>query len=223
MITITIINKYQDDRSAISALVKEQEDFKIIYIGTDAYDAIKSAEIQQPNIIIMDDNIQDIDILDIAPIIKRKSPSTAFIVLYSHVEQQNIIKALKAGISGFLLRQDIPDNLDPSIRSVRYGGWYISKSVRDIVMNDFPLQTDEFPVEWNIPMFYLTPTETSILYDIIRGYSDREIAKDLHLHIGTIRNNVNQLKKRTGLHNRTQILVYALLNKTIRMGRIKDL
>jgi len=223
MITIAIASKYQDDRTVITALLKEQPDFRVISIGYDGYDALKSATTQRPDIIIMDFSMEDIDSLELAPIIRRKSPSTALIVLYSPDEQEAVTNSLKAGISGCLLRQDGLNNLVPSIRSVLYGGWYVSKSARDLVLNYFSPPAEVFPAELASSPFSFSPTETGIFYGIIRGYTDREIAKNLNIKIGSLRNCISRIKKETGLKNRVQISIHALLAGIIRVGKIREL
>ena len=220
MITIAIASKCQDDRDAMAALLKEQEDFRVISIGSDGYDALKSATTQRPDIIIMDFSMEDIDSLELAPIIRRKSPSTALIVLCSPDEQNAVARALKAGISGCLFRQDGFNNLVPSIRSVVHGGWYISKSAKDLARNYFSPPEEVFPAEPDISPFPFTPTETGIFYGIIRGHTDREIAKNLNINIGSLRNCVSRIKKKTGLRNRAQIIIHALLAGIIKLRTI---
>jgi DNA-binding NarL/FixJ family response regulator len=215
MITIAIIINYQDDRTAIAALLKEQEDFRVIGIGLDGYDALKSATTQHPDIIIMDFHMKDIDSLEIAPLIKCKSPSTALIVLCSHDEQNLIANVLKAGISGCLLKQDGFNHLVPSIRSVYYGGWYISKSAKNLIWDSFSP-----PTERDIPPFSFTPTEMGIVHGIIHGHTDREIAKNLNINIGSLRNCVSRIKKKMGLRNRVQITIHALLAGIIRIEKM---
>jgi len=218
MITIAIACKHQDDRAAIIALLKEQEDFRVISVGSDGYDAL-TATTQRPDIIIMDFSMQDIDSLELAPIIRRKSPSTALIVLCSHDEQNTVAKSLKAGISGCLLRQDGLNNLVPSIRSVLYGGWYVSKSARDPVLNCFPPPMEVFPAELVISPVSFSPTERGIFCGIVHGHTDREIAKNLNIKIGSLRNCVSRIKEKTGLRNRAQITVHALLAGIIRIEK----
>ena len=223
MITIAIASKDQADRVAITALLKEQEDFRVISIGSDGYDALKSATTLRPDIIIMDFRMKDIDSLAIAPIIRRKSPSTALIVLCSHDEQNTVAKSLKAGISGCLLRQDGFNNLVPSIRSVLYGGWYISESARDLALNYFSPPDGVFSAEPAIPPFLFTPTETGIFYGIIRGQTDREIARNLNINIGTLRNCISRIKNKTGLRNRAQIIIHALCAGIISIGNYRQI
>jgi DNA-binding NarL/FixJ family response regulator len=218
MITIAVICKYQNDRITIAALLEGQDnkDFRVISIGSDGYDALNSATTQHPDIIIMDFNMEYIDSLELAPIIKRKSLSTALIVLCSHVEQNAVVKSLRAGISGYLLRQDIFNYLVPSINSVMQGGLYISKSVRDMAPDYFSPPQQILPPELDISPYLFTPTETAILNGILQGHTDREIAKSLNINIGSLRNCISRVKEKTGLRNRTQITFYFLQENSYR-------
>jgi two-component system nitrate/nitrite response regulator NarL len=222
MINIVIISKHENDLRIISALLAKQNDFHITDTGKDGYDALKSAMTHHPDIIIMDFSMEDIDSPDLAPIIKRNSPSTALIVLCSHDEREIITKAFNAGISGYLLRQDGFDILASSVRSVFYGGLYVSKSVKTHTLNRLPAPTEIFPAGTGVSRPSFTHTEQSILYGISRGCTDREIAKNLNINIGSLRNCVNHIKKKTGLNNRTQITIYALFTGIINIGKIKD-
>jgi len=203
MITIALAIEHTDDRAAITALLKEQADFRVVRIGADGYDALKAASTLYPDIIIMDFTLEDIGSLELAPLIKRKSPSTALIVLCSPDEQDAAVGALKSGISGYLLRQDGYTYLASSIRSVYYGGWYISKSTRDLMLRHFSPEPDNPPLSF-------TSTEMGIFYGIINGHTDREIAKNLNINIGSLRNCINRVKKKTGLQNRSQLIIHAL-------------
>ena len=223
MINITIVSKHQDDLKTIITLLAEQDDFHITNTGKDGYDALKSAMTQRPDIIIMDFSMEDIDSPDLAPIIKRNSPSTALIVLCSRDERDIVAKVFNAGISGYLLRQDGFNNLASSIRSVFYGGLYISKSVKTHALHCFSTPAGVFIARPGISRFSFTPTEQSILYGITRGCTDREIAKNLNINIGSLRNCVNRIKKKTGLHNRSQIIIYALFTGIINAGKIRDM
>jgi DNA-binding NarL/FixJ family response regulator len=227
MISITITSQYEEDRTKINALLAAQDDFHIISIGKDGYDALKSAMTQQPNVIIMDFTMEGIESLDLAPTIKRNSPSTSLIVLCSHEEQGTVAKAINAGISGYLLRHEGYDHLASSIRSVYYGGLYFSESVKKHALYRFSTPTEIFSTgslsaKFDFFRNAFTLTEIGIFSGICCGYSDREIAKNLNMSIGSLRNCVNQVKKKTGLQNRTQITIFALLTGIISIGKIKD-
>ncbi|MCL2270507.1 MAG: response regulator transcription factor [Treponema sp.] len=223
MITIAVVCNFSNDRRAIISLLMQQEDFRIMHSLKDSYDVLRSAGRLHPDIIIMDFRLEGIDSSDLAPIIKRKSPSTAFIVLCSQEKNNTVTKVLKAGISGYLIRDEGYDNLASSVRSVFHGGLYISKSARDLALDQFSEQSEqpEPPPDINCSRCPLTSTEQSILSGITRGFSDREIAKNLNIKIGSLRNCVNRVKKKTGLRNRSQIIIFAMLAGKITVETIK--
>ena len=228
MITIALASIYKDDIRVISTLLEEQDDFHIISIGKDSYDVLKSAMTQQPDIIIMDFTMEGIESPDLAPIIKRNSPSTALIVLCSHDEpflkdgESTVAKALNSGISGYLLRCEGFENLASSIRSVFHGGMYFSKSVKDHALKCLFVPTKVFSAEAYSMQQSFTLTEIGILYGISYGQTDRQIAKDLNMSIGSLRNCVNHVKKRTGMQNRTQVTIYAILTGMMSMKKIRE-
>jgi DNA-binding NarL/FixJ family response regulator len=220
MIHIAIVTRYEHDRQTIIALLAKHDDLQIVSIGIDGYDAITSVKLHHPDIIIMDFSMNDIESPDIVSIIKRNSPATTLMVLYSPEERNVVDKALKAGISGCLPRQDIADNLAASIRSVFHGGLYLSESVKNQALQG---RKDSGLFEKILfPQVFFSPTELQIFYGIVCGHTDREIAKHLNLHTGSLRNCINQVKKRTGLQNRTQITAYALLSGIINIEKIID-
>ena len=118
MISISIAGREECDRKVIADLLAGHDDFHIASIGKDGYDALRSAQMYRPDIIITDSDMSDINSVELAPIIKRHSPSTKLIALYSQAEDGALGKALRAGISGYLLKQEDFDNLTSSVRSV---------------------------------------------------------------------------------------------------------
>jgi DNA-binding NarL/FixJ family response regulator len=222
MINITLISRHEEDCKSIRAALAKEDDLRIINVGKDGYDALKAAVNFQPDIIIMDFSMKDIEGLELAPIIKRKSPKTAFMVLCSRNEQNAVARALKAGISGYLLREDGFANLAASVRSVFYGGLYISKSAKEHTLDYLSTPVDVLPSDTDISPYSFTLTELGIFYGITCGHTDREIAKNLNMSIGSLRNCVNEVKKKTGLRNRTQISLYALFTGKMNIRQIKD-
>ena len=246
MISVSIASGHENDRKAISALLKAYEDFRIESTGKDGYDALRSAIQYRPDVIVTDFSLGDIDSPDLAPIIKRYSPSTELIVLYSQNERnapdKAIRAALKAGISGCLVKQDGFDSLVQSIRCVYCGGLYVSNQAKNYVLKFI----SEFETRGKIDNIFspngniatgntaagitatgciykhkqFSPTEMQIFRGIAMGYSDGKIAKELNIHIGTLRNIVKRVKQETGLQSRTQIAIYALFYGIINAGKI---
>jgi DNA-binding NarL/FixJ family response regulator len=218
MISITIASKHKDDRKTINTLLAGQGDFKIASAGADGYHAVRSSMTLKPDIIIMDYDMEDVNGLDIAPIIKRNSPLTDLIALCPDKECGVIDKALKAGIVGFLSWKKDLDKLVSAVRSVFYGGLYISELAKNQLLAKLGHIYTANPFRRNL----LTMTEYNIFNGIILGQTDREIAENLNMSIGALRNCINKVKKKTGLRNRTQITVYALLSGIINLTKVRE-
>jgi two-component system NarL family response regulator len=219
LIKIAVISEEEQDRCKIHTILAPHKDFQIAGIGKDGYDALKTVEYLRPDIVIIDHRINNMDGAELAPIIKRRSPSTAVIVLGHEDEILWINRALNAGISGYLLKQVDLDKLAASIRTVFNGGCYISAPILNRAFNTLSqlgkspfLRYHFFPAVDNSsgPDCCLSAIERRILTFIALGYSDKETANCLKLKPGTVRNYLSLAMQKTGLKRRTHTVVYAL-------------
>jgi DNA-binding NarL/FixJ family response regulator len=219
VITIIIICKKTTEQKLIASQLSSCRDFRIVRIGKDGYDAFTSAVDLKPDIVIMDMDMCDINALDIAPLIKRKSPLTALMVFYSHGEEHLVSRAVKAGISGFLHKETDMDKLAAVVKTISLGGCYISSPIIHRIFS-IVSELDRVPgsaegiiaFQSEKERIYreFSPTERRIICLIAQGRSDSEIADNLNINRGTVRNNLCVIRRKTGLQNRIQIAIYAL-------------
>ena len=224
-IKIAISISHEQDRHSIAAILAKQRDFRVAGVGTDGYDALMSAKNEQPDIIIMDFSMNDADSADLAPIIRRCSPSTSLIALCSCCEHRDVSKALKAGFSGCLFKKNGFETIPASVRCVYHGGLYLCQSIRRHVLNGYyeanarsiEMQASERrsglrsgDLRFGDMSDILSITEFRIFSGIALGYSDSEIAQYLNISTGSLRNCINRFKDRTMLKNRTQMTIFAL-------------
>ncbi|MCL2139042.1 MAG: response regulator transcription factor [Treponema sp.] len=218
MINITVVTKFQEDRIIIANQLSEYNDFHIISEGEDGYHAVMAAMTHKPDIIIMDFYMNDISSIELAPIIKRYSPATALIVLCSEEDANTIDILLCAGISGCILVQEGYSMLASSVRSVFYGGLFLSKPLLNHALNYF--STLKLEKEKNILHYDFSKTEQLVFFGIALGHTDKEIAKDLNITPGSLRNCISSAKRKTGLKNRTQISFCAIFSDMISLVKI---
>jgi DNA-binding NarL/FixJ family response regulator len=201
-------------------MLASQRDFQIVRVGSDGYDALKSAMDLQPDVYIMDMYLSDIDALQLAPMIKRKSSASALIALGSRDDDEYVINAINAGFSGYILKKTDMNILIPLIKIVSKGGCYINtpdltrifniafRSLGNTIKNR---ENTIHPELLHSSASVFSPMERQIIIGIARGYSDEEIAENLHIRPGTVRNYMSAAKRKTGLKNRAQIVIQALL------------
>ena len=228
MINIAIICKEKEEQKLFFGLLSGQNDFQIVYTGRDGYDALSMAAPLKPNVVIMDLRLPDIEGPDLAPILKRKSPSTALMVFSSSDEKELVGKSMKAGISAYLLKEADMNILTDLIRIVSFGGCYISAPIITRIFNTVNLdsisgsdkEAAAFQAGHDRITQKFTSTERCIIILLAQGFSDREIARELNLAQGTVRNCLSKIRQKTGMKSRTQIVIYALMYGLINFNQL---
>ena len=222
IINIFIASGNDENCKRILNTLSDQNDFHIAGIEKDeAGTIIKSARVK-PDVLIIDLQPPGMSGEELAPIIHRRSPSTAIIMLCDKDEDNYACVALKAGISGFLLKNADTDKLAPVVRIVSSGGYYISASIITRVFSDLILKK-KFPEQPNNFCRFYTATERAIITDIARGISDEEIANHLNYNIGTIRNCLTNIRRKTKLKDRVHIVIFSLIHGLINIDQFEPL
>ncbi|MCL2008394.1 MAG: response regulator transcription factor [Treponema sp.] len=225
MIKAVVVIPQKQDRDNITEVLSNHDDIRVLAGGKDAYDALKLVGSLKPDIVILDNNLQYIEGEEIPPLLKTRSPSTAAIILIAQINDYRLFKVASNQISG-LVNKDTDILVLPSIlRCVSDGGSYISPSLAPRILqllaainqkgfsaqNYFPPKP-QTGYQGNDPTKYLTKTELQILTYIGDGFASGEIARRMDLTVGTIRNYISTVMRKTGLHNRSQMARYAFLH-----------
>jgi DNA-binding NarL/FixJ family response regulator len=217
MINILITTNDNDDFKCIINSLNSQNDLKIIGVENDETGAIIKSEQLKPDVLILDLAPSKIDEAELAPIIHRRSPSTAIIMMCDIDENDYAGKALRAGILGYLIRKADMDKILPVVKIVSMGGYYISASIMKKAINRITLM-ERFPgqfLENKEKYAVFSSTERNIVEYIAQGLSDDEIASNLNLSTGTIRNYMSVIKHKTKQKNRIRAVIFSLIHGLI--------
>lgn len=221
MIKIVIINDQKQEQELIYSMLSTQKEFEITGCGKDGYDALKLAAKYRPHVIIMDMRKDSVNGPELVPLIKRKSPATAVIILSGYEDDEYAGRAISAGASGYLVKKTDMHKLVDSIRTVYNGGYSINTTIvirtfgmlsemvkyRNVCRKTVAGKKQTKPLPANINRM-----ELQIMTGIGKGYANKEIAESLNLKPGTIRNYLSSLMRKTGLKSRTQVAIFALKN-----------
>ena len=221
-ISILVASCNEEDQENILTALSEQMNFLIIGTVNDESGVIIKTEFFKPDILILDLMLSEINGLDLVRIIRRRSPSTAIIILNDKDNQENIyqsyaILAVMAGISGFLIKKLDIDKLAYIVKIIFMGGNYINPSItygifsKSVFKSQFPDNTGDLDI---------SPTERSIITLLANGLSDSKIAEKLNYSMGTIRNCITNLRHKIKIKSRIEIVVYSLLSGLIRPEHI---
>jgi DNA-binding NarL/FixJ family response regulator len=216
MIRITIIMQQEQDLGRVRAAIDSRQDLAVIGTGTDSYDAIRLAEDERPDIMVIDHQL-DYNGPDIVPLIKRRFPNASIILVSPYEDEKYALAALNQGVSGYLLRRFDMDILVGVIYIVHAGEYYISQRVMArLFRTPLKLQGPEkFPqifgpgetaLQHSMDFSALNRTELRILECIGQSKSTKEISETLHLKMGTVRNYISVLMRKSGIHSRLQMV-----------------
>jgi len=188
------------------------EGFTLVSRVDDGYGLVQMATRMKPDVIILDSDLEGQESVRLVTIIRREAGASAFVMVSPESGKAIPLEdALRADISGYLLDSDLA-NLPQATRSAFLGGLYVSKSLKEKVLFYFSLYSKEealLPDPRNAEKVF-NATDLQILQAIVRGDLDTEIAKNLNLSSGYVRNCICRAKKKAGLKNRTQLSIYAL-------------
>jgi DNA-binding NarL/FixJ family response regulator len=199
---------------------------QIIGLGKDEYDALMLVESKKPDALVISLCTGGISCAALVPLLKRKSPRTAIVLYTAERSVKVVCDALGSGVSGYLLKPRDRDKLPATIKIACFGGWYVSPDIfgpsgafmellnhgRSFVSGKKPHgRNAKLPEPSSLPVG-ISRTELKIMGRIGCAQSNKEIAEQLALTQGTVRNYISSAMRKTGLQNRTQIVIYALRN-----------
>ena len=209
--------------------LSDRAEFNIVSVEKDETGAIIRSANLKPDVLIISSQLPGMDEIELAPIIHRRSPSTAIVVIRENDEEDYASRAIKAGIMGILLKEADMDKLALAVKVVYSGGYYISASITSRVfgtvsmLHYFPGQISGLTKSWltnKTDYKFFSPAERRIIINIAQGLTDEEIAKYLHFSTGTIRNYMTAIRRKTKLKTRTQIVIYSLVYGLINFDQI---
>jgi DNA-binding NarL/FixJ family response regulator len=205
MIRIVIIDGQDSDRNDTEQVLSAQEDFEVVGTGKDGYEAIRLADFHRPDILLLDINLSYLDGLEISSILNFRHPCMAVIILTRLDDEGHIRKALTNGVSGYLLKDKDMEKLADLIRMVHGSGRLIfPRAAAGFVRGEPPSKADrQFPVN-------LSRMELQIVRHLGEGLDYQKIAEKMRLKLGTIRNRISVILRKTALHNRTELALFAV-------------
>jgi DNA-binding NarL/FixJ family response regulator len=206
-------------RAGIRSLLKNINGFEVIAEADNGRDALKLIEQHKPDIVLLDIAMSELNGLEVASRLNKEHPDIRVIILSMHSSEEYVLQALRAGASGYLLKDSAPTELELALRAVSRGETYLSPSISKHVVDDY-LRRVSSNQQVNVVqpgVTELTPRQREILQLIAEGNSTKEIAQKLIVSVKTIESHRIQLMERLGIHDIAGLVRYA-----IRMGIISS-
>ena len=231
MIRTVIINSQKQDREKTFSLLSADGEIKVLASGRDGYDAIKLIGSLKPDIVILDNHLEFVKGEEISPVLKLHSPLTSVIILVARISDNQLFRAASNEVSGLVHKETDLIILPRIVRVISRGGSFISPALTTRVLRLLSLANPEnsgkqgfaavkslnkISAKLNLkvhsvedPTGTLNRTELRILAYVGEGLPSTEIAGKLDLSVGTVRNYISSVMRKTGLRNRSQMARYA--------------
>ncbi|BAU10553.1 two component LuxR family transcriptional regulator [Leptolyngbya sp. NIES-3755] len=200
-IRVLLIDPQSLMRNGLKAMLEMESDFQIVGSVADAESAIVQLQVLQPDVVLID----SLDGWNAIRSILNQLPSAKVLALTNYEQDLDVLQAIQAGAKGYLLKNMPISELVKAIRLIHRGYSQMAPGLMEKLLINIPTPVRQPEIEEVI----LTPRERGILRLIGQGWTNREIASELHLAEGTVKTYVTRLLGRLSLRNRSQLAIYA--------------
>lgn len=212
MIKILVADDQELIRQSLQIVLNSKNDMEVIDVAADGQQVIHCIRKQKPDVILMDIRMPKMDGVQCTKIIKENYPQIKIIILTTFDDDEYVYNALKFGASGYLLKGVSMDELENAVRTVYNGRAMINPDIATKVLKLFSrmAQSDYTIPVGNRGMEELTKTEWRIIAQVGTGAANKEIAENLKLSDGTVRNYLSTILSKLELRDRTQLAIWAV-------------
>lgn len=203
-------------RQGMKTLIAAEPDMEVAGEAANAGDAVSLSEQVHPDVVLMDIGMAGMSSFEATRQIRKERPNTQVVFLSMYDDEDYLAECMEVGAGGYVLKDSPAEQLLTAIREVHRGGNYLSPKLLTRLVDDFRLQSKS-PVRQ--PRFgTLTKREREILKLLAEGKSVKEIATAFDLSVKTVEAHKFNLMRKLDIHNKAQLVQYAIQKKIIRLA-----
>ena len=207
-IRVLIADDHKIMLAGLRSLLEKQTDFDVVAEAENGRKAVQMAQEKKPDVVVMDVSMPDLNGIEATTQIVESLPGTRVIALSMHSDKRFVMGMLRAGASGYLLKDCASQELANAIHQVAGGRKYLSPEITGVVIDDFLLGASSGEVATATSL--LSAREREVLQLIAEGWSTKQIASHLYVSIKTIETHRRQIMKKLDLHSIADLTKYAI-------------
>lgn len=216
-ISVVLIDDHKLFREGVRRILELEPTFDVVAEGEDGSEASKLVKENNPDVVLMDINMPNMNGVQATADLVRYFPNTKVIILSIHDDESYVTHALKTGAQGYLLKEMDSDSLIEAIKVVSEGGSYLHPKVTHNLVQEYrrlakesAITSVERGVEYRKPLHLLTKRECQVLQLLADGKSNRAVAETLYISEKTVKNHVSNILQKMNVNDRTQAVVSAI-------------
>jgi DNA-binding NarL/FixJ family response regulator len=209
MIRVAVADDQALVRSGFVVLLRSCADIEVVGEAADGRDAVEVAQTERPDVFLMDIRMPEMDGLEATRAIVDRGLETRVLILTTFDLDEYVYGALRAGASGFLLKDTLPDDLLSAVRVVADGEALLAPRVTRRLIEQFVQQPDVALPERNPALDTLTERELEVFAAVARGLSNQELADELFMSHATAKTHVSRLLAKLHARDRAQLVMIA--------------
>jgi len=208
MIRIVLADDHSVMRTGLRLVLEQQEDFEVLGEASDGRTAIGLVEALHPDVAVLDITMPNLNGIEAARQINAMQTNVAIVILSMHSDESYVLRALKAGARGYLLKESPEADFVRAIRSVNDGKAFFSPAVSRLLVEDYVRQLRDKDIEDSYEL--LTSREREILQLVAEGKSNKDVANMLNLSVHTVETHRSNILEKLNLHSVPELILYAV-------------
>jgi DNA-binding NarL/FixJ family response regulator len=216
VIRILIADDQELVRTGFRVVLDAEPDFEVIGEADDGLAALEAAETLRPDVVLMDIRMPNLDGIEATRRLAARGGSPHILILTTFDLDDYVYEALRAGASGFLLKDARAEELRQAVRTVASGDALLSPAITRRLIESYTRRPP--PTVHPAPLAELTPRELEVLRHVARGLSNTEIASELVVGDSTVKTHVARIFSKLHLHDRAQAVVLAYESGLVQPG-----
>jgi len=207
-IRILLADDHTVVRRGLRLLLEGQPEFSVVAEAADGKQAVDAGEASKPDVVVLDIAMPNLNGIEATQRILSVAPNTSIVILSMHADEGYVLRALKAGAKGYLLKDSAEGDLIEAIKSVTRGKTFFSPEITKMLAEDYVREIRARGIEDSYEL--LTPREREILQLLAEGKSNKDIATLLNLSLYTVETHRRNLQDKLNLHSFAELILYAV-------------
>lgn len=200
-------------RKGLRFLVEQEPDITVAGEAADGREAVRLAKDLQPDVIVMDIAMPQLNGIDATAQALKASPDSGVLILSMHSDESYILRSLEAGARGYILKDNAEEHLVQAIRAVAQGKPFFSPVIAQTLLEDYMRNLQQKGQQDSYSL--LTDREKQVLQLLAEGRSNKDVAQLLDLSVYTVETHRTRIMQKLNLHNTAELVLYAVRKKII--------